>query len=160
MEWVTLFSMQKQLDSYIEANHRLNKQDIFQEKCLALFVELGELANETRCFKFWSTKPASSQAIILEEYVDGLHFIMSLGIGLGYEYKNKVIQTEPSLTEQFLIVYQCIAAFQREPSQPRYNELFDQYVHLGKRLDFSEDELKQAYIKKNEINYKRQDQGY
>ncbi len=56
MEWDTLFKMQKELDSYIESNHNLANHDLFDDKYLALLVEIGELANETRCFKFWSNK--------------------------------------------------------------------------------------------------------
>jgi dimeric dUTPase (all-alpha-NTP-PPase superfamily) len=41
---------------------------------------MGELANEVRCFKFWSYKLPSEEKVILEEYVDGIHFITSLAI--------------------------------------------------------------------------------
>ena len=44
---------------------------------MALLVE-RELANETRSFKFWSTKGPSANEIILEEYVDSIHFLLSL----------------------------------------------------------------------------------
>src|SRR5690625_6269037 len=83
MDWTTLFSMQETLDKHIIDNHQLQQKDLMEEKYLALLVELGELANETRCFKFWSTKPASARKKILEEYVDGVHFILSLGIEKG-----------------------------------------------------------------------------
>src|SRR5688500_20051556 len=56
------------------------KTDVFREKCLALLVELGELANETRCFKFRSKKPRNDDSVLLEEYVDNRHFRLSLGL--------------------------------------------------------------------------------
>lgn len=56
LDWGILFSKQEKLDQYIIENHQLHDQDLFEEKMLALLVELGELANETRCFKFWSEK--------------------------------------------------------------------------------------------------------
>jgi len=52
-----LFTMQRQLDQHIEDKHELHKEDLIPRKLLALLVEIGELANETRCFKFWSVKP-------------------------------------------------------------------------------------------------------
>src|SRR5699024_5676501 len=61
--------MQAALDKYIEENNDLANTDIFEAKYLALLVELGELANETRCFKFWSKKPGSDRTVILEEFV-------------------------------------------------------------------------------------------
>ncbi|GGJ68484.1 dimeric dUTPase (all-alpha-NTP-PPase superfamily) [Anoxybacillus voinovskiensis] len=50
-----LFEMQRQLDEYIEQKHpRKEGEDRLAKKILALQVELGELANEWRGFKFWS----------------------------------------------------------------------------------------------------------
>ena len=69
--------MQRELDLFIQ-NNREKQTDVFQEKGLALLIELAELANETRCFKFWSTKGPSDDAVILEEYVDSIHFLLSL----------------------------------------------------------------------------------
>lgn len=62
MEFIELFDMQRALDKFIEETQNINK-DVFNEKGLALLVELGELANETRCFKFWSTKGPSEKAL-------------------------------------------------------------------------------------------------
>lgn len=39
-------------------------------------MEFGELANETRCFKYWSIKPMSDKEVILEEYIDCLFMIL------------------------------------------------------------------------------------
>src|SRR5699024_7652437 len=80
MNWKLLFEKQVELDAYITNNHDLSGSDLFEKKILALFVELGELANETRCFKFWSMKERNSNSVILEEYVDNIHFLLSLGL--------------------------------------------------------------------------------
>ena len=77
-----LFTMQHALDQYIQSNKQVT-EDVFMKKGLALIVELAELANETRCFKFWSEKGPSERSVILEEYVDSIHFILSLGIEKG-----------------------------------------------------------------------------
>ena len=66
---------------------------------LALLVEIGELANETRSFKFWSVKPASEKKIILEEFVDGIHFILSLGIECGFHKQPLELKAEPSVQD-------------------------------------------------------------
>ena len=79
MELMNLFTMQRDLDAYIQKNNSVI-ENVFQKKGLALLVELAELANETRCFKFWSTKGPSEREVILEEYVDSIHFLLSLGI--------------------------------------------------------------------------------
>lgn len=46
---------QKELDKIILDKHNLHGEDLYTKKKNALLVELGELANELRFFKFWST---------------------------------------------------------------------------------------------------------
>ena len=161
MEWLSLYTMQKQLDAYIEAQHDLSGRDLFKEKYLALLVELGELANETRCFKFWSVKPRSDQSVILEEYVDGIHFILSLGLEKGCRYVSEIIKpAKMDESGQFNRVYDLCSAFYREPTEENYNKLFESYLQLGALLGFDAQGVKDAYLKKNEINYERQNEGY
>ncbi|OLN22649.1 dUTPase [Domibacillus antri] len=156
-----LFEMQRGLDRYIEEGHNLTGADLFNQKVLALLVEIGELANETRCFKFWSTKGPSERNIILEEFVDGVHFILSLGLIAGFD------QTKPSFesaaeeqTEQFLLVMEAVHAFKKEKSASYYQSLMDRYFTLGDMLGFSPEEVEAAYMAKNEVNYERQKSGY
>ena len=55
MNLVKLFEMQRQLDAHIEKEHpRQEGEDRLAKKILALQVEIGELANCWRGFKFWS----------------------------------------------------------------------------------------------------------
>jgi dimeric dUTPase (all-alpha-NTP-PPase superfamily) len=161
MNWEILFNMQKQLDSYIEDNHKLSDRDLFDDKYLALLVELGELANETRCFKFWSNKPRSESDVILEEYVDGVHFILSLGIVKGFTYSSTDHKSsEQTETELFNDVFERCVVFKNDTTQANYNRLFAGYLILGQKLGFSEEDVHQAYVKKNEVNYERQNSGY
>lgn len=163
MELKEIFKMQKGLDQHIEQQHQLDKEDLFDRKTLALLVELGELANETRCFKFWSLKEPSPRSVILEEFVDGIHFIVSLGIECGFEGIDTLSvekQEGQTLTEQFLKVYESVHTFRATKKLEAYKEMFEHYLWLAALLGFSESEIKEAYISKNEVNYKRQQEGY
>lgn len=157
-----LYSMQAGLDRHIEEKHDLMSEDLFDRKMLALLVELGELANETRCFKFWSLKPASDKGIILEEFVDGVHFILSLGLEAGFRYQGGKLEAtqEDSITEQFLKIYGVIHEFRENKTAQLYDKLFRAYLDLAVMLGFTEKEIEQAYIEKNEVNYERQQNGY
>ncbi len=158
-----LFAMQKGLDEHIETKHELQEEDLFERKVLALLVELGELANETRCFKFWSLKPSSPQQTVLEEYVDGVHFILSLGIECGFEHEldySSSVKTKASLTEQFLFVFELVSTFRASKSLADYKQLFQAYIQLGELLGFDSKDTEKAYVDKNEVNYERQKQGY
>lgn len=157
-----LFRMQRALDQYIETEHGLQEADLFDKKVLALLVEIGELANETRCFKFWSLKKPSERQVILEEFVDGVHFILSLGLTCSLEEEADVTEedTSASITEQFLLVYEAVQLFKKEKSAEAYSRMLNDYFALGRLLGFSAEEVEKAYVAKNEVNYERQQQGY
>ncbi|MCA1063643.1 dUTP diphosphatase [Rossellomorea sp. AcN35-11] len=157
-----LLHMQKQLDQHIEEEHGLENVDLVEKKILALLVEVGELANETRSFKFWSKKSSSSKGVILEEFVDGIHFILSLGLEIGIQEFDlgETNYANEDVTKQFLDVFKAANQFAEERSVGHFQELFRQYVYLGELLGFSHEEVLDAYVKKNEVNYNRQKEGY
>ncbi|KGR76819.1 dUTP diphosphatase [Ureibacillus sinduriensis] len=160
MKFLELFEMQRELDVFIEKTQNINR-DVFKEKGLALMIELAELANETRCFKFWSTKGPSEREVILEEFVDSIHFLLSLGNAKGLsleewpEVKNKV-----DLTDWFLQTQEAILTFIQNPSANTYRDVWQYYGVLAFNLDFTLDDIIQAYFAKNEKNYERQRNGY
>src|SRR5690625_143976 len=129
MNLTKLFKTQAELDKKIVEEKGLQGQDLLDEKILSLQVELGELANEWRGFKFWSENQEpvtenlrvadykeSGEAILetynplLEEYVDCLNFVLSIGLDLklGGPY---VIGTYkgPHIVRQFNFVYQDVS---------------------------------------------------
>jgi dimeric dUTPase (all-alpha-NTP-PPase superfamily) len=163
MQLGKLFEMQKALDQHIEEKHNLQKEDLFNRKVLALLVELGELANETRCFKFWSIKPSSEKSVVLEEFVDGIHFILSLGIECGFQKFEHTLTTEGSeltVSEQFLLIYEKINVFKRSKNNEDFRSLLESYLQLGALLGISYEEMEKAYFAKNEVNYQRQQNSY
>ncbi|SES08143.1 Dimeric dUTPase, all-alpha-NTP-PPase (MazG) superfamily [Gracilibacillus ureilyticus] len=161
MNWQTLFHMQQDLDHYILEQHHLKNEELFEQKILALLVEVGELANETRCFKYWSLKPASQKEVILEEYVDGIHFILSIGLVLGMEdYDGEAAVPTADTTDLFLYVYEAVTVLKNERTKAAFDKLFYTYLQLGDNLGFTAEDIKDAYLEKNKINFERQNSGY
>lgn len=153
--------MQKKLDTYIEENHQLQEKNLFDDKILALLVEMGELANETRCFKFWSTQTEVDEEAILEEYVDGIHFLLSLGLEKNFLFESLDVGSQSfTLTEQFNEVYRLASLFKEKTTMENYKLLFMNYVQLGDLLGFTPADIEKAYLEKNEVNFNRQDEGY
>ncbi|MGK7377965.1 dUTP diphosphatase [Planococcus sp. 1R117A] len=161
MELQELFKMQEELDRFIQTNQGIS-EDVFRKKGLALLVELAELANETRCFKFWSTKGPSDRAVILEEYVDSIHFLLSVGIEKELTHLAtwpKPI-SEEDLTEMFLGTQSAIHKFIEDYSMENYQEIWSWYGAIAVELGFTYEEVLKAYIAKNQTNYDRQNEGY
>jgi dimeric dUTPase (all-alpha-NTP-PPase superfamily) len=161
MQLTKLFIMQHELDSFIQ-NTRKAESDVFREKGLALLVELAELANETRIFKFWSTKGPSEDDIILEEYVDSIHFLLSLGIEKGFDSLEQwpMGEVDGDLTELFLKTTSAISNFLNELTIEAYENVWIHYGSIAGKLGFTYEDITSAYIAKNEENYKRQKIGY
>lgn len=161
MDLKNLFDMQQELDRFIESTQGL-KEDVFRRKGLALLVELAELANETRCFKFWSVKGPSERSVILEEYVDSIHFLLSLGIETNLDDLNQWPEPVPeeNLTELFLGTQQAIHQFLQSRSMSDYQAIWSWYGAIALQLEFSYEDVLKAYIEKNEENYNRQKAGY
>jgi dimeric dUTPase (all-alpha-NTP-PPase superfamily) len=161
MNLANLFQLQENLDNRITKEHGLHGETLLSKKVLALQVELAELANETRCFKFWSNRKPSDRETILEEYVDCLHFILTLGLEKGFtdiQLEDKELQFD--LTTQFLNLYIDINDFVVCSSKDHYITLFEDFLTLGKMFDFTIEEVEAFYYIKNNINHKRQDEGY
>lgn len=221
-----LFKTQAELDKRIVEEKGLQGQDLLDKKILALQVELGELANEWRGFKFWSENLKPKDAIyqttngdnfdyffcahcsqkinkeetdlytpdeycgrcdmelhrmkyknpLLEEYVDCLHFILSIGLELNINENDIRIEndlTGETTTETFneLFTYVSSLRFLLHESIPAtvtksdviecFHEAFECFVGLGeKHLGFTWEQIEQAYFEKNKINHERQANGY
>lgn len=156
-----LFTMQEELDRYIQTTKGID-EDVFEKKGLALLVELAELANETRTFKFWSSKGPSERGVILEEYVDSIHFLLSLGIEKDLNMLDE--WPEPTatvnLTNLFIKTNKSILEFMEKHSMSTYQSVWSCYGAIAETLGFSYAEVLEAYIAKNQKNYDRQKDGY
>jgi dimeric dUTPase (all-alpha-NTP-PPase superfamily) len=173
-----LFQIQKELDQKIVDKHGLHGEDLLPKKILALQVELGELANEARFFKFWSedqeprtkrgyglVRPGEWRNPLLEEYVDCLHFILSIGNHLGFNTTFKpYLVKEYTTLEYFEVTFVKISEFVvhqgRKQKEFYYGEVFSHFLGLGKSLGFTWGEVEQAYLDKNKVNHARQESGY
>ncbi|MEK0285936.1 dUTP diphosphatase [Caldifermentibacillus hisashii] len=194
-----LFELQRKLDEHIVKEKGLEGQDLLPKKILSLQVELGELCNCWRGFKFWSNNREprlkgykeikckwcngsgddgsgvcpdckcegyvyKEYNPLLEEYVDCLHFILSIGLELnipviyGTETKwDELTSDETDITQQFLLVFENVNKLVHPID---WINLFEEFYILGKMLGFTWEQVEQAYLNKNNINHQRQESGY
>lgn len=177
MNLAKLFEMQKVLRDRIN----YNEPDRFNKLVLALLVELGECANEWRGFKFWSQDQEPRTKVIvfgngemknplLEEYVDGKHFLLELGIELGVgaeaiegyigNHKKKIGSLEYHFGYLYNRISELMDSGSDEDRQYKLVQIFNAYIGLGYRLGFTWEQIESAYFEKNKINHDRQDSGY
>lgn len=161
MELEKLLEMQKTLDERIIKLKGLKGQDLVPGTILALRMELGELANELpEHTKHWSNKKNNMDKV-LEEYVDGLHFILSLGNQTRMAIRTSTGSLkETNIQTQLNVLFDIITDFSNYRTEFVYYCLLQNYIGLGEMLGFSWEQIIQAYIAKNQVNRERQENGY
>lgn len=196
-----LLNMQKDLDTRIIKEHGLKGQDLYPNTVLALQVEIAELANEARFFKHWShdQKPRTSVSLpmkpplrgmrivnrVLEEYVDCLHFYLSIAIQKGWQealylHPESLISIkkqglEGGLTASFNAMnYMLLKSYMEvkpvEKIEKEFGESTQQFyfrtawflfISIGiVGFEFTLEQIEQAYFDKNKVNHERQSGGY
>lgn len=156
-----IVELQRELDNSIHEIRQVSYDTTFEHRKLALLVELGELANEVRSFKFWSSKAPSAKEIILEEFVDCLHFCISLGIGMKIDFANCYV-LEIDIKDTSAMFNQTIARVVEldENNNSTYYEMFSYVINLALLLGFKSEEIFTAYLDKNKVNHERQENNY
>jgi len=103
---------------------------------------------------------------LLEEYVDVLHFILSIGnmsklnqiIIDNFEYEELPDEGKRQITMKYNSVFYYVTKTLFE--QDYYPRLAIEFFQLGEMLGFTWEEIKQAYYDKNKVNHERQNNGY
>lgn len=204
-----LYEEQTELYEQIIKEKGLEGQDLLPSTVLALQVELAELANEWRVFKYWSNDREPRTQVrcvrcegegwryeyvckylgpvekikthcghcggkgyikqpLLEEYADCLSFFLSIArqIGLSADKVEPIYQEEidPKLSTVKLISI-TISKVTEIPethywSKENFLESYSLFRELGARFGLTWDQIAEAYMKKNKINYERLANGY
>lgn len=156
-----LIVYQNELDIRIMEQHQETRANTQLKRILALVVEISELANETRTFKYWSLKGPSEKEVLLEEFSDSIHFILSLGIDLGnVELKVACEDIEYDLSRLFVEWTESSAKLMHNFNSTNFQICANYCAKLAYTLKFSEEEVIAIYLKKNQKNHTRQDQAY
>lgn len=156
-----LAKIQETLDARIFKLHNTSREETRQDRVLALLVEAGELANETRCFKYWSLQKHSEDAVIFEEFSDIVHFVLSLGIDIEFDEKEVAYETSSlSLNDQFHRLFSAINVFSISNTKEDYKELLKVVFDLSFALGMKGEDIREMYLYKNEKNHQRQDDNY
>lgn len=176
-----LLETQKKLDDQIRKEKGLEGQDLTANTFLALLVELGEMANEWKGFKFWSENQSPKlysnarnqnfPTLLLEEYIDCLHFFLSLALQYKYEegvgIDKEVLDATKSdivwmgITNSIIYLYSELSQFARLGRTIEFDSTWHLFLGIGVHgFGFTLEQIEEAYYKKNNINHARQENGY
>lgn len=161
-----IWQMQQDLDKRIHNEKGLRLQDTVDKRKIALIVELGELLQELpSTFKYWKKGAIDNRGKALEEFVDCLHFALSLTDSLSLDSQIKSfnncqfmgwIERNYSCVNTPDIIFD-IFDYVNDRGE---NEYLWNLILIGISLKFTWEEIYQGYLAKNAVNHTRQDKGY
>lgn len=149
-----LFEMQRNYNSSLVINDELSLYKLHARKNLEFQIQLGDLANETKCFNYLKTESQPIDInIISAKYISCISKLLSLGIDNNYTDLTDVPLTpnDYCLSDQFLNLYFDLNDLIMSPSKDHYLTLFQDFLSLGLTMGFSEEKI----IKNFEISIKK-----
>ena len=149
-----VYEENKKLDDiFIEKYDHLDK-DMYRKNKIELLVEIGEFANETKCFKYWTNKKPNKD-LVLEEFADCI--IMTLCM---YNYKDLDLEEnnfnkQNDVCDNIAYLYKLASDFYFSDDTNLLKELLFNLVNLSELLNITKKEIVEASLKKIELDTKR-----
>ena len=135
IEFNDVFKANKELDEMF--NTTFPDPEMIKKNKLELLVEIGELANETRYFKYWSNKPMDMELVKME-YADciiiTLYFFNIMNISLDEEFMD--IDKYDNV-DIFGRLYKLASDFYYNDDKELIKEIFVTIINLGYMIGFN-----------------------
>jgi len=147
-----IFEMNKKLDKMYRMEFNKTLEETRNDDILLLIMEVGEIANATKCCKYWSKRLPESRAKILEEYTDGLYVLFNFCHYTGITMNNELVSVPKlELTEMLIEVSILITNLYNNFNKENVQKLFAYYIELAKLLGLDLNEVKADYIAKYQV---------
>lgn len=156
-----VYKKNKELDEKFNSLYNMNDFDIIRKNKLELLVELGELANETKCFKYWSNKDIDKEKI-KEEYADCLIMVLCFfnmfDINLDETFIMPKIKYD--VVDLFGHLYKLCSDFYHKEDRDLIKLIFVNFIELGHLLDLTDEEIIDVCLMKINKNFERFETGF
>ena len=161
IKYQKIYEENKILDGIFNKDYPQMSEEIFKKNILELLVEIGELANETRCFKYWSSKESSEKEVVIEEYADCLLMVFAfcnfLNVSLDENFEE---QPSNNLIDQFIYLYEICSKIEANYNKEYIKKILSNFIYLGKLLNFSDKDIIDGCINKINKNKVRLSTNY
>lgn len=153
-----VYKSNRELDEMF--NNTFPDTEMVKKNKLELLVEIGELANETRYFKYWSNKPIDME-LVKGEYADCIiitfYFFNIMKINLDEEFMNT---PKYNKIDVFGRLYKLASDFYYDSDKNIIKEIFVTLINLGYMIGFNDLDIIDACmtkINKNKSHFKEQE---
>ena len=134
----------------------------YEKNCLELIVELCELANESKCFKYWTIKKANKE-LVLEEFADSLLMVLYLFNTYNIDCVSTIdVDMSSDVIESFnILIRMCTNLMNKNNIDELFlKEIFTRLLYIGKLLELNDDDIYNACLKKIIKNEERLSSNY
>ncbi len=145
-EWNNIYNRNKKLDEIFFKEYG-NTIEIYNKNCVELLTELGEFANETKCFKYWSIKEPNKEEL-LEEYADCIIMTLYFHNYFNLEIQAIKIDEDKDIIELFNYLFEQSAKLMHNSSKELVIDIFNNLLYMGKLLKFTDQEIYDSCDKK------------
>ena len=141
-----VYQANKELDEMF--NKTFPDSEMVKKNKLELLVEIGELANETRYFKYWSNKPIDIE-LVKGEYADCLimtfYFFNIMNINLDEKFMEI---EEYNKVDIFGRLYKLASDYYYNDEKNIIKEIFVTLINLGYMIGFNDSDIIDACMTK------------
>ena len=157
-----IYNRNKKLDDIFMNKYYDVESKYYEKNCLELIVELCELANESKCFKYWTIKKPNRE-LVLEEFADSLMMILYMFNTYNVDKINFIdVDMSDDILESFnYLIRMCTLLMNKDNvNEVLLKEIFTRLIHIGKLLELSDVEIVDACNKKIIKNEERLNSDY
>lgn len=133
---------------------------MYKKNKLELLVEIGELANETRYFKYWSNKKMNID-LVKGEFADciimALYFFDVFNVSLAEEF---VKVDDFDNVDIFTRLYELGVMFYKDDNKEIIKEFFSTLITLGYIIGFTDEDIIDFTLAKIERDKERFEEGF
>lgn len=165
MELNELFEIQEIIENKIKKlsdieENSVGEENVFDLKFLALQVKTSDIANLTKCYKYYKIKRNIPKEKIIVRYIEAIKFLLSIGNSHEFNVINKdsidsiektdnVIKLLSNIFNEIVDLKKSVKCKDYVNSLSIYIRLFARYVNLGECLGLSFEEVYDYYVKNN-----------
>ena len=154
-----IYDENKELDKMFD--NTFKDKEMFKKNKLELLVEIGELANETRYFKYWSTKKMDIE-LVKGEFADCMimtfYFFNILNISLDEEFPK--LENKLDNVDIFARLYKLGSDFYEKEDLLIIKEFFVTLINLGYLIGFNDSDIIKICLNKINNDKKRFKENY
>jgi len=157
-KWNELYENNKRLDKIFIDKYQSDTK-LFEKNCIELLVEISEFINETKVFKYWSVKTPNKDKM-LEEYADVITMILTFSGLKNMKIKEKYKSYDMNLLDIIHELYSYSLKLRDNFNESVIEEIFSLVLYIGKKLNFSENDIIEAIKNKQKIIENRLNSDY